>query len=137
MCRPTAQLRDKIAGLIDGEWLRRNRDDLHRSHRLPTTVDPVHFGPQFGFGHARVTETVLNESAPRIGQQASREDAVGIGRANDFVGGLELDLLNDRFREPLAQIATIAVGLDHRYVDRSNVGRVERLGTGVVTNAAT
>ena len=69
-------------------------------------------------------------------KHAPGQDAVGIGLVDDFVVRPFLDLLADRFGHLFGQAAAIAVRLEHRDVDRLNVGRVQRLGAEAIARAA-
>ena len=72
---------NQVRRLADGDQLGRHGNRLHGHDRQPAAVEPGDFGPQLGFRNARVVERVFDERAPRVGQQAGREDAVGIRRA--------------------------------------------------------
>ena len=127
----------RLRRLADGDQLRR-----HRRSTCTGTIGCRRRLSQVTSARSSVSETrgssnAFSTSVRRVSPSKRAERMLSAsGVLDDFVRRLELDFLDDRFGEPLAQIAAIAVRLDHRHVDGGDVGRVERAGADLVADAA-
>ena len=104
--------------------------------QVAAAIDPTRLNEEIGFDVARLAVTVVRQHSLGVGDKSDAEHAVGGIRIDDFIGCSQLDFLDDRFRETLAQVAAIAVGLNHGHMDGANVGTVQRTAADLVAGAA-
>src|SRR3569623_2062938 len=89
-------------------------------------IEPAHLHLVVELDETLLVGWWFDEYAFDVLHERAAEDAVNVGRVDDFERRAELDLLDHRLGQLLADAAPIAPRIEHRHVYGLDIGRIKR-----------